>query len=332
MSETLVTIAIPTYNRADKYLKQTLESALNQTYENLEILVSDNCSTDNTEELVLSYSDSRLRYFKQKENLGPRGNSNFLLSKAKGKYFHMFHDDDRIDHDFIETCMKKAEDREDAGIIMSGSRVIDEKGNVLRENKNNSEGLTTGELIISWYRNEMNIFLCCTLFNTNVLRKIGGFQAKYNHYADVAANLKCSKLAGRIDVADIKASFRKHAGSITNSTEVNTWCRDAYTLLDLAYSLAPSKKKAIRKYGLKQSAKNVYMYGSKRESRKDRLKGFWIVYKNFGYRYTPPFKYCNELLPFSGYLLHPFYGSSKLIREGLSKVNKISTKAFSESG
>ncbi len=50
----LITIAIPTYNRANGYFKQTLESVLCQTYEYIEIIVSDNCSTDNTEELVNS--------------------------------------------------------------------------------------------------------------------------------------------------------------------------------------------------------------------------------------------------------------------------------------
>ncbi len=61
----LVTIAIPTYNRADGYLKQALQSAVNQTYKNIEIVVSDNCSPDNTEAVVRSYTDPRIRYFQQ---------------------------------------------------------------------------------------------------------------------------------------------------------------------------------------------------------------------------------------------------------------------------
>ena len=76
---TLVTIAIPTYNRADNYLKQALSSALVQTYRNIEIIVSDNCSTDNTESVVKNFKDSRIRYFKQKKNIGPYKNFNFLL-------------------------------------------------------------------------------------------------------------------------------------------------------------------------------------------------------------------------------------------------------------
>ena len=61
----LVTIGIPTYNRGDGYLREALESALAQTYENLEIVVSDNCSTDNTGEVVEAYDDPRVSYFRQ---------------------------------------------------------------------------------------------------------------------------------------------------------------------------------------------------------------------------------------------------------------------------
>ena len=92
--EPKVTIAIPTYNRADDYLKQTLKSALNQTYENIEIIVSDNCSTDNTEAVVNSFNDSRIRYFRQQENIGANNNFNFCLKQAKGEYFLLLLDDD----------------------------------------------------------------------------------------------------------------------------------------------------------------------------------------------------------------------------------------------
>jgi glycosyltransferase involved in cell wall biosynthesis len=69
-SQPLVTIAMPTYNRADGFLKQALQSAVSQTYANIEIIVSDNCSTDNTESVVKEMKDPRIRYFKHSENMG----------------------------------------------------------------------------------------------------------------------------------------------------------------------------------------------------------------------------------------------------------------------
>ena len=59
----LVTIAIPTYNRADAYLGEAIQSAINQTYPNLEIIISDNCSSDYTGLLVESFKDPRIQYY-----------------------------------------------------------------------------------------------------------------------------------------------------------------------------------------------------------------------------------------------------------------------------
>ena len=88
-----VTIAIPTYNRADRFLRSAIECALNQTWDDLEIIVSDNCSTDNTTEVVQSYADARLNYVRQSKNIGANGNFNYCIENAKGTYFLLFHDD-----------------------------------------------------------------------------------------------------------------------------------------------------------------------------------------------------------------------------------------------
>jgi glycosyltransferase involved in cell wall biosynthesis len=314
MTKPLVTIAIPTYNRADKYLRSTLECATRQTYDNIEILVSDNCSTDDTPAVVRSFSDPRITFYQQKENLGAYGNWNFLLDKANGDYFHMYHDDDRIDEDFVETCMKGADYRNDCSIIISGSRVIDQDNNTLRENLNSPRGSSIEDLILSWYQGEVNIFFCSSLFNTKVLRNVGGFQPEYDHYIDVAAQFKCAAGGERLDVPDVKASFRKHQGSITSksSVHIDNWIEDAKRLLDLALTLAPTKTKEIKKFGLQKSAMNMYMYASEIESKIERAKAFIKIYRAFGFRYVPQMKYANQLVPFSGYLLHPYRAMSRL--------------------
>ena len=149
----LVSIGIPTYNRASGNLRKVIERALDQTYTNIEVIVSDNCSTDNTPELVQSFEDSRLRYFRQETNIGPNNNFNFCLNQARGEYFLLFHDDDMIDQGFIEVCMSSLKPDQTVGVIFTGVRIIDEHDNVLQEHENNGSGLSPVEFIMGWFEN-----------------------------------------------------------------------------------------------------------------------------------------------------------------------------------
>jgi len=114
-SDPLVSIGIPTYNRANGNLLKVIERALGQTWQNVEVIVSDNCSTDHTPELVGAIEDPRLRYIRQETNIGPNNNFNTCLNQAKGEYFLLFHDDDMIDEDFVEACMSSLEPGQPVG-------------------------------------------------------------------------------------------------------------------------------------------------------------------------------------------------------------------------
>lgn len=97
------TIAIPTYNRA-AFLKEALASASAQTFQDFEICVSDNASTDDTEAVMRAQNSPRIRYFRQPENLGAGGNFNFLVNQAKGRYFVVHQDDDLLHPEFLARC------------------------------------------------------------------------------------------------------------------------------------------------------------------------------------------------------------------------------------
>lgn len=105
MTAPLVSICIPTYNRAN-YITKAIDSALSQTYKNIEVIVVDNASTDNTEEIVSSYSDPRLKYVRNSENLGLFGNFNRCIELYNGCFLHILHSDEYIDPDFTEKCVQ----------------------------------------------------------------------------------------------------------------------------------------------------------------------------------------------------------------------------------
>lgn len=103
----LVSIGIPTYNRAEK-LNRTLNSLLEQTYQNVEIIVSDNCSSDtDVVDVVGKYAnaDPRITYIRQQTNIGATDNFEFVKQRAKGDFFLWAADDDYIDQDYIEKCV-----------------------------------------------------------------------------------------------------------------------------------------------------------------------------------------------------------------------------------
>ena len=99
--EPLVSICIPAYNNAG-YIKKTVESILNQTYRNIELIVVDDKSTDDTVEILESIEDTRLKIYKNEENLGMAGNWNRCLSLARGEFIKLICADDMIDANAIE--------------------------------------------------------------------------------------------------------------------------------------------------------------------------------------------------------------------------------------
>lgn len=93
MSE-LVSIIMPSYNTGT-YIKETIQSVLNQTYEHWELIIVDDCSTDHTDEVVLPFlKDQRIRYIKNEKNSGPAVSRNRALREAKGKWIAFLDSDD----------------------------------------------------------------------------------------------------------------------------------------------------------------------------------------------------------------------------------------------
>ena len=108
----LVSVGIPTYNRPEG-LRRTLEAITSQSYKNLEIIISDNCTPGENGEKVqailrdFAAIDSRIRYTIQEKDMGPGYNFQFVLYEAKGEYFMWASDDDYWEAEFIATCMSE---------------------------------------------------------------------------------------------------------------------------------------------------------------------------------------------------------------------------------
>jgi glycosyltransferase involved in cell wall biosynthesis len=123
MTSPLVSIGMPVYN-GEKYLRGAIESLLSQSYTNLELIISDDASTDHTPDICKEYAskDNRVRYYREDKNRGITWNFSRVLELSKGKYFMWAAQDDLREKDFIEKCLLVLEG--DPEISLCASRVI----------------------------------------------------------------------------------------------------------------------------------------------------------------------------------------------------------------
>ncbi len=294
----LVSIGIPTYNRADGNLRKVIERALGQTYANVEVIVSDNCSSDHTSELVGSIEDSRLHYFRQDTNIGPNKNFNFCLNQAKGKYFLLFHDDDMIDVDFVESCMSALQPGQAVGAVFTGVRIIDQDDNVLKEHQNKGAALSPLEFVLGWFESKTVLYLCSTLYNTEKLKEVGGLGSKKDLYDDLVPTFKLASKYGRVDVREVKASFRRHLGSRGSSIPIQDWIEDSLYLLNVLYELFPGSRSVLSLEGRMYFCKKMYGYAPGGAAVSQSFVDLLRIYRAYNYCYSPlDFWYKNRIRP-----------------------------------
>ncbi len=128
----LVTIGIPTYNRAEM-LRRSIESALCQDHSMIEVIISDNASTDNTQVVCQEFckNDVRVKYVAQSYNIGSTANFSAVLKKASGEYFMWLADDDWLDPSYVRRCVELHETYPDT-TLASGRAVFHFADGVVR--------------------------------------------------------------------------------------------------------------------------------------------------------------------------------------------------------
>jgi glycosyltransferase involved in cell wall biosynthesis len=286
----LVTIAIPTHNRAESFLAQALRSAAGQTYPRLEILVADNASSDGTEALVRGFTNAPIRYLRHHVNIGSTANYNSCLEQARGDYFLLLHDDDAIDSDFIATCITAVRDLSDVVLVRTGIRIIDGAGKVLRQCVNPVSGLSLADFFCAWFEGKTYWYCANTLFKTAELRAAGGFTSPYSLAEDGFAIARLAALGKRIDIPEVKASFRIHDGEQTFAAPKRAaqWGREYRALLDcMCAPLPPHDKARVRRAGLRFFARRCYDRAAHARRGIDRARSYGEVFWLFGCRFLP---------------------------------------------
>jgi glycosyltransferase involved in cell wall biosynthesis len=127
----LISVGLCVRNGAE-YISEALDSILAQTYKNFELVISDNVSTDDTQKICEEYArkDKRVRYIRQREDLGGYGNYDFVRREARGDYFVYASNDDLWHPRFIEKCLAKFGEEPGAIMVFSNFYTFDDSGKV----------------------------------------------------------------------------------------------------------------------------------------------------------------------------------------------------------
>jgi len=128
----LLSVGLPVHN-GEKYLRESIESILTQSFHDFELIISDNASTDRTKEICLEYAsrDRRVRYHRNNENIGGARNANLTFRMARGKYFRWAAHDDICEPTLFQECIAILENDSSVILCYSMSCAIDGKGKQL---------------------------------------------------------------------------------------------------------------------------------------------------------------------------------------------------------
>ncbi|GLY31150.1 glycosyltransferase family 2 protein [Kineosporia sp. NBRC 101731] len=218
-----VTVCIPTFNRRE-LLSRSLGSVLDQSFEDVEIIVSDNASTDDTEDYVRSIGDPRIRYDRLPSNIGLFGNLSRCLTLGTGRYRVMLPDDDSMLPGNLEAKVAFLDAHPSAGLVHSAFRHLDDGPTPVGETQNWSrlerDTLETG---LAFLRRSLAVggIVCVSSVMTRSSMVAGErFDISDGPYADIA--LWC-RIASRSDVGFLAAplsGYMVHGGSASSGFQL----------------------------------------------------------------------------------------------------------------
>src|SRR5262245_58116512 len=215
----MVTLAVTTYNRPD-YVAEALSSVLVQDYSNLEILVSDNGSRDGTPALVqaLIKNDRRARFRRNDTTVPMHEHYTQCVPEARGEFFMLLGDDDRINSGFVSALVAVAKRHPDVNVVVPANATIDENGAVIEEfARPEGEVFDGAEFVCRWlYGYTPQVFKDPTtvLMRTDVLRRFCGYQDLGGGSNIDNLLLLQSAITGRVGFAkDAVFNCRVHNGS-----------------------------------------------------------------------------------------------------------------------
>jgi glycosyltransferase involved in cell wall biosynthesis len=228
-----VSVLIPTYNYA-RYLDEAIQSVLNQTFQDFELIIVDDQSTDNTDEIVAKYlQHPQVIYHKNPINLGLVRNFNRAMELAKGEYIKFLLADDKMDSTLLEKFCKVLDEYPNVSLVTSGSGTFGDVNEVrqlpftglqpgqkvIREALNHGKGNWIGEpTVVMFRKNSLNI---------------GKFNPEYICLVDLDMWLRLLTVGDCFIIPETLAYFRVHRKQASNKSAIRNWFDEYYFYRDV---------------------------------------------------------------------------------------------------
>ena len=200
-----VSIVLPSYNGA-RYLRESIDSCLNQTLADLELIIVDDCSMDETPDILKSYNDPRMLIIRHDVNKKLPGALNTGFAASCGDYLTWTSDDNLYHPNALEVMVQALDSRPDLGLVYSGCRLVDEFGALIRIDMAEPPELLRQKSVVG----------ACFLYRRTVYEQIGDYNADLFRIEDYEYWLRIAQHCQIAALSDILYDYRVHAGSVTS--------------------------------------------------------------------------------------------------------------------
>tara|TARA_B100000959_G_C14871821_1_gene578685 strand:- start:202 stop:1116 length:915 start_codon:yes stop_codon:yes gene_type:complete len=270
-------IILPTYNRADTYLKEAIDSVISQTYKNWELLIIDNHSADNTDELISNYKEERIELLKIHNNGNIAKSRNLGIKNASGDYTALLDSDDYWDKKKLEICAGFLNKESDCG--MCHSEIWKYPNRTIQKNYGRipftfSNLLNSGNLIS----------LSSTIIHTDILNDLGGFDENSKIITAEDYDLWIRLAKNHYDIKFLReplGTFRVHDKSESSNVEnnINAIC-NVITKHAKINKLTDKKKKFALSNAWQIAGKTYQINSLRLQSLKAYLRSIMCNFKN----------------------------------------------------
>ena len=283
IKDPIVTIGIPVYN-GEKYLESAINSLLQQSFHNFEIVISDNASTDKTQEICQSFQsrDKRIRYHRNPVNLGAAANYKKVFQLARGKFFKWMAHDDTCSSNYLEECVKVLESDPNISMCFPRVSLIDKDNKSLPLIAENTYQTSEGRIIVTNQPRNLaashpserysevlfRVNECYEFFGlsrTDIIKRTSQHDAYYG--SDKVLLTEVSLMGKLIEIPSAIGYFRIHgeqSQSIKDAKERASWISP-----DLDYGKFMSRFKCVQGY-----CRGIFTYPL---SLSERFKCLWIL-------------------------------------------------------